>query len=543
MPGGLEKEFGEFGTRWEAAAEREDSRKSRWDNVKAAVDLHTRKKQEQTSESKAKHSQDQFMLAALEKPSRFRTRLQRVRYEGPTARKDAEDEVRARWLHVLCGIVANTNTPMGEMIRNRPESYRILAAGRRATTLRARTRAIRKSGAFSVSFPNEVTHVTEYLQMKFNEPSNRGSIKGAHRAMCFFEEVCGVKESDRFTNDATYLLAKREVLAAALPGALPRQAPRFPTALLAAVEDLVLNESVPCYFRIFGWWILVQAWGMLRFSDHRGISPSQVTLDERGFTARLVHSKTIGSDRNVGMGLVVIDGACYFKHEGWMATGWLLLQREAQFERDYLLPSPTGNYSSCKKQELKYAIGSAIQGRVLSLLKLNEETLFRFRVIHYWTPHSGRNFMPSATGALGFSRQDRDVLGGWSAEGSERYTRLARQRISSLQVAVTTSLQDKSKADPLFEEESHQCLEAFHQNLKERCDSSLHECFKVLSEWWLLLNRRQTQWVQTCWNLFPSSATKMQKSQEATGRRTFTLSIRRAVLKCSGKTRNQFERN
>ena len=137
------------------------------------------------------------------------------------------------------------------------------------------------------------------------------------------------------------------------------------------------------------------------------------------------------------------------------------MRREALFERVYLLPAPTGNYGSCKRQELKYAVGSAVQTRILSIVKVGDEPLFRHRVVHYWTPHSGRNFLPSATGALGYSKQERDVLGGWSAQGSARYTRLARQRISVMQSAVVNALQDKSSPDPLCEEESHQGLEAF----------------------------------------------------------------------------------
>ena len=223
------------------------------------MDLH--------SGRKFKHnSQNQFMLAAIEKPTRFHTRLQRVQYEGASARKDAEGEVRSQWLQILCGIVSNTNTPMGRMVRDKPDSIQPLGAGRRATTLRARY----GSQAHSLSpFPSEVPHVVEYLQVKLIEPSNRESINGAHQAMCFFEEVCGVGESDRYTNSVIYLLAKKEVLASALPGTLPRQAPRFPTALLAAIEDLVLDETAFCYFRICGWWLLVQSWRTIRFQDHR----------------------------------------------------------------------------------------------------------------------------------------------------------------------------------------------------------------------------------------------------------------------------------
>ena len=118
-----------FSDQWEAAAERDDEKKSRWDNVKAEVE-YTARKLKQTRDDRDKRSQDQFTLAATEKPSRFRTQLQRVRYEGATARKDADDGVRERWLHILCGIVANTNTPMEQMVSDKLGSFQLLAAGR-----------------------------------------------------------------------------------------------------------------------------------------------------------------------------------------------------------------------------------------------------------------------------------------------------------------------------------------------------------------------------------------------------------------------------
>ena len=48
-------------------------------------------------------------------------------------------------------------------------------------------------------------------------------------------------------------------------------------------------------------WVLVQSWGTLRFSSHRGIVTSQVEIDAVGFTSRFKHSKILGSDRNVTM--------------------------------------------------------------------------------------------------------------------------------------------------------------------------------------------------------------------------------------------------
>ena len=161
--------------------------------------------------------------------------------------------------------------------------------------------------------------------------------------------------------------------------------------------------------------------GTLRSSDH-------VELDERGFKAKLSHSKTLGSDRSVTMRLVVVNKSCVIKRVGWLTTGWSLMRQESPFDRDYLLPVPTGNHGSCKKQELKYAVGSAIQTGVLSILKVGGEPLFRHRVVHYWAPHSGRNFLPSATGALGCPKA-----------GTRRIGRMVRSRQREIHEAGQTA--------------------------------------------------------------------------------------------------------
>ena len=62
----------------------------------------------------------------------------------------------------------------------------------------------------------------------------------------------------------------RELLSAALPGQPAKQAPRILVSVLEAIETLVANTEVPPYLRVYGWWVLLQNWGTLRFSDHRG---------------------------------------------------------------------------------------------------------------------------------------------------------------------------------------------------------------------------------------------------------------------------------
>ena len=385
LPPDFEEDFMKFGEAWQEAAESDDERKRSWTNVSAALGLAERKRGLESSKKEEKQAKDQFLLAATQRPLRFRSRLQKLQYEGATARKDAEEDERSRWLHVLAGIVSNTDTPMGRLLRDKLEGVKLLGAGQRASTLRSRIRAVRKyvvwlSSAFAVAFPRDVMHAIEYLQMRLSEPSGRGAIKGAHQAMVFFEEVSGIPEAERCTSSPLYLLAKKEVLAAALPGAEPRQAPRFPTVVLGALEELVTSEETLVYLRLYAWWILVQCWGTLRFSDHRGIAPPDVTLDSQGFTAKLRHAKTICSDRSLNMRLVVVDCACFVQDKRWMEKGWRLMRQD---ERDYLLPSPSGNYRGCVRRELKYPVGAAVQAQILANLRFRQQQVFDRRVAHF----------------------------------------------------------------------------------------------------------------------------------------------------------------
>ena len=111
-------------------------------SVRGAMCRQQRRKR--TSQSWRCIAKNQFLSAAVQKPAAFRTRLQKIWYEGATARKDAENDERSRWLHILAGIVLNTETPMAKLLREKPRNTQLLGAGKRASTLRARVRALRR---------------------------------------------------------------------------------------------------------------------------------------------------------------------------------------------------------------------------------------------------------------------------------------------------------------------------------------------------------------------------------------------------------------
>ena len=187
---------------------------------------------------------DQLVIAAERKPRRFRTKWQQAINAGPTARKDAESAERDRWLSLPADLLRNTDTSMGRLHRENLASSQLLGGGRRAGTLSSFTSADEPNMSWlarSCSQHHGSNTLMEYLQVRFSEPCVRGSLKLVHSSFVFLHEVAGVR--DRLTDAALCDVSKKDLLASALPGKPPRQAPQYPTILLAAFEDNVVSGN------------------------------------------------------------------------------------------------------------------------------------------------------------------------------------------------------------------------------------------------------------------------------------------------------------
>ena len=119
-----------------------------------------------------------------------------------------------------------------------PQNMGLLGAERRE---RARWLA----AARGVSFPDSWRHFSEHLR----------SLKHTHSCYVFLEEVAGV--SLKHTGEALFVVTRKEIMVSALPGRPPRQAPRYPTVLLAAMEDLIKDPEARLYWKVLAWWLLV----------------------------------------------------------------------------------------------------------------------------------------------------------------------------------------------------------------------------------------------------------------------------------------------
>ena len=97
--------------------------------------------------------------------------------------------------------------------------------------------------------------------------------------------------------------------------------------------------------------------------------------------------------------------------------------------------------------------------------------LFSHGTGHFWSSHSGRNFLPSAAAALNVEKSDRDMLGGWTAQESDRYNRVARVRIQAVQALVARTFSDQSNHDPLLEGDAIEEFRLFLQ--KQGCSTEV----------------------------------------------------------------------
>ena len=124
------------------------------------------------------------------------------------------------------------------------------------------------------SSPRTITwrHYSEYPQVRLAKPCVRGALKHAHSCFFFLQEVAGV--SFKHTDEALNVVTREEIMVSALPGRPPRQAPRYPRVLVAALEDLIMDLEARMCWKVRAWWLLAQAWGTLRYDDHWGILPA-----------------------------------------------------------------------------------------------------------------------------------------------------------------------------------------------------------------------------------------------------------------------------
>ena len=77
-------------------------------------------------------------------------------------------------------------------------------------------------------------------------------------------------EAQRRTSNELYQVVYRELRSSALLGKPSKQAPRMLVTIIEALERCVVSAQVAPYLRVYAWWVLLQNWVTLRFSERLG---------------------------------------------------------------------------------------------------------------------------------------------------------------------------------------------------------------------------------------------------------------------------------
>ncbi len=328
----------------------------------------------------------------------------------------------------------------------------LLAAGRRASTIRARLRAWKSfrqwlALAHGEHWPSSWLNILDYCRCRAAEPCGRATLLGIIGGIAFMERAGGFSGGQSHTTNALFREACRELcmgLSARSGGRPGHQAPTMLAGCLIRLEALVVDESQYQWHRAYAWWKLVQTWAALRFDDHGGMSPSNASLTREGLVFDLTRTKTTGCGKKVERRPSGVSCQAYLVVADWLEKGWTLWQDLAPYERDYFLVAPRPDLQQTIARELKYGEAAGWSRALLRLLLLDlaEHSVVDAAAASF-TEHSGRSFLVSAALSLGADDSHLLPVGGWSASPARSYMRTARQRLLQVQHQVAQLGRDR----------------------------------------------------------------------------------------------------
>ena len=326
----------------------------------------------------------------------------------PKARELAETEERSVWLQRLIEILREAgaySVTMAEGQLNPTAALERLFTNDRASTLGARVRAWMTFAKWWIAsgwcgFPDRANDFVRYLEIRAAEPCGATVINSATAALRFMEAAAAIPLGSRTGRDV-WLIKQAEGLTAELrKGQAPsRQEPRPPISVLVALENLLMDRSVPPTLRCYAWWKLVCAWATLRFSDHRGICTEELGLQCNGNLVLILHrTKTTGKDKKVQERPLIVHKNVYMSQPGWLAVGIELWRETAPWTRDFLLPTASADLASWHQRESTYSDASILSAQLERHLEFQSGTRLLVSGIpgRFLKEHSYRTFMPSA---------------------------------------------------------------------------------------------------------------------------------------------------
>ncbi len=284
----------------------------------------------------------------------YTSRLRRAHaLEGDaSARQKAEEAQRKMWLQRLVDGLRSVEAPSvmhAEKSKHAGDLLELQIGPRRAGTLRLRVRTWEKyrywlQMSHGLNHPRHPYQFLDYLLDRRSEPCSRGVLAGIVDTMRFVEKAMGLGTEARITDQEYVRQAVMGILRSTdvkTRGA-SRGPARAPVAwCIIELERAVVSDHRSTYERMLSWWMLMSAWAVLRFDDHRGVGSQGITVDELGINLHMTRTKTTGRDKAVQGKPGFVAWEAWLAEAQWHRTGLELWQQFAPWERDYFLVVPS----------------------------------------------------------------------------------------------------------------------------------------------------------------------------------------------------------
>lgn len=432
--------------------------------VERSLQLVEHGKRARLAEASSSAGPSVAQLTVLNRNRRRRPRTKRAaamaREDTADGRKRVEEAERDRWVTLLITLLLAAGFPAIKDLLQQPKGEELLrhAAGRsRAKTIRQYVRYwIKLSRWLAISYVGVTMplahHIMFYLAALFEAGCARTVPRLVIASVRFIEEKGGVPPHAR-TSASPLLLQMAEDLTMRLSAGAPptKKAPMLSLMVICSLEVLVCDLSAPVYWRFFSFAMLLGVWASMRMDDLQGLLPSTFVMLSRGLEALVTRTKVSGPGRRVRW-LTVFISADAWIIKPWLRAGYDVATNICWAERDYLIPAPNREYDGFDSRPASAVELSALFFRVLGMLApvrwnslfgcfqgsgpplLTDETL------RFWSGHSLRNWLASASAVLGAAPDPRDFCGRWAADASDEYTRTAREYVHQLHELVATRL-------------------------------------------------------------------------------------------------------
>ncbi len=356
-------------------------------------------------------------------------------------RKHYVDEIVGDLIKLQCptaAAAAHTSDPRGTLS--------LVAAGRRASTLRARLRAWRAFGrwlwaAYGERWPSTWHRLVDYLRARAEEPCGRQTLLSIAHAAAFWEKATGWQ----LTADPLWEPAIKELLSRVggrAGGISSSSAPPLLVSHLAMLESIVTDTLEDGWLRCYAGWKCAKVWAAFRFSDHRGINPARMEVTEDCVQFVLEQTKTTGREKKVQIRVAAISSGAYVLEEAWLTTWTRMMREEIPHVRDYLMAPPGMAPHTAAKKELSYAEAAGWSRALLKRFGLAVGMTAQSAewMAHHYTEHSERGCLPTIGMAMGLTEDYLKPLGGWGATSAQRHMKAAIARMIAIQDEVALRL-------------------------------------------------------------------------------------------------------